>query len=60
VKQVPACVTKPVHSTKAIEVCRLVPKKVPSTVTRRVPKVVWREVACEPGCAAEPACGCHE
>ena len=36
------------------------------TVTRCVPKVVLREVACEPdcaaepGCAAEPACGCDE
>jgi len=43
-----------------------VPKKVAYTVTRCVPKVVWREVACEPdcsadpGCAAEPACGCDE
>ena len=66
VKQVPVCVTKPVHYTKTIDVCRLVPKKVAYTVTRCVPKVVWREVACEPdcaaepGCAAEPACGCDE
>jgi hypothetical protein len=64
VKQVPVCATKPVRSTKTIDVVRLVSKKVAYTVTRCVPKVVWREVACEPdcsadpGCAAEPACGC--
>ena len=66
VKQVPVCVTRPVHYTKTIDVCRLVPKKVAYTVTRCVPKVVWREVACDPdcsadpACAAEPACGCDE
>jgi hypothetical protein len=34
----------------------MVPKKVPYTVTRCVPKVVCREVPCEPTCAAEPTC----
>ena len=65
-KLVPMCVTKPVHFTKTVEVCRLVPKQVPCTVIRCVPKVVCRKVDCdpdcsaEPGCAAEPACGCDE
>jgi len=48
---VPACVTKPVHDTKTVEVCRMVPKQVADTVTRCVPKVVYRAVPCEPTCA---------
>jgi len=53
VKKVPYCVTRPVHYTKTIDVCRLVPKKVAYTVTRCVPKTVWREVPCEPTCGCE-------
>ena len=51
---------------KTVDVSRLVPKQVPYTVIRCVPKVVCREVDCDPdcavdpGCAAEPACGCDE
>jgi len=45
-KQIPVCTTKPVHYTKTIEVCRMVPKKVAYTVTRCVPRVVYREVPC--------------
>ena len=56
VKQVPVCTTRPVHFTKTVEVCRMVPKKVPYTVIRCVPKVVYREVACDPGCGVEPSC----
>jgi hypothetical protein len=56
VKQVPVCVTKPVHYTKTVDVCRMVPKQVAYTVTRCVPKVVYRAVPCEPTCAAEPSC----
>ena len=52
-KQVPYCVTRPVHYTKIIDVCRLVPKKVAYTVTKCVPKTVWREVPCEPSCGYE-------
>ena len=56
-KQVPICTTKPVHYTKTVDVCRIVPKKVAYTVTRCVPKTVYRAVPCEPSCEAEPACG---
>ncbi|MBT3212963.1 MAG: hypothetical protein HN345_13260, partial [Planctomycetaceae bacterium] len=52
-KQVPYCVTRPVHYTKTIDVCRLVPKKVAYTVTKCVPKTVWREAPCEPSCGCE-------
>ena len=45
-KQIPVCTTKPVHYTKTVEVCRMVPKKVAYTVTRCVPRVVYREVGC--------------
>jgi len=59
VKQVPVCVTRPVHYKRTIEVCRMVPTKVPYTVIRCVPKVVYREVpclpACEPSCCMDPA-----
>ncbi|NBX29895.1 hypothetical protein EBR04_05510 [bacterium] len=46
VKQVPVCITRPVHYTKTVDVCRMVPKQVAYTVTRCVPKVVEREVPC--------------
>jgi len=45
-KQVPFCITKPVHYTKTIEVTKLVPTKVAYTVTKCVPKTVYREVPC--------------
>jgi len=45
-KQVPVCTTRPVHYTRTVEVVRLVPKKVATTVTRCVPKTVYREVPC--------------
>jgi hypothetical protein len=46
VKQVPVCTTRPVHYTKTIDVVRMVPKQVATTVTRCVPKTVYREVPC--------------
>jgi hypothetical protein len=45
-KQVPVCTTRPVHSTKTVDVVRMVPKQVAYTVTRCVPKTVYREVPC--------------
>ena len=45
-KQVPFCITRPVHYTKTIEVTKLVPTKVAYTVTKCVPKTVYREVPC--------------
>jgi hypothetical protein len=34
------------HLGEPLEVCRMVPKKVAYTVTRCVPRVVYREVGC--------------
>jgi hypothetical protein len=45
-KQVPVCTTRPVHYTKTVDVVRMVPKQVAYTVTRCVPKTVYREVPC--------------
>ena len=39
-KQVPVTTTRPVHETRTIDVVRMVPKRVPYTVTRRVPMTV--------------------
>ena len=37
-KQVPVCTTRPVHYTKTVEVVRMVPKQVATTVIRCVPR----------------------
>lgn len=37
-KQVPVCTTRPVHYTKTVDVVRMVPKQVATTVTRCVPR----------------------
>jgi hypothetical protein len=68
VKTVPYTVCKPVCYTKTVDCVRLVPVKVPYTVTRCVPVVVCKQVpvqVCAPVpecCAAPKACepaGCN-
>jgi len=68
VKQVPYTVCVPQNYTKTVNCVRMVPNKVPYTVTRCVPKVICKQVpvkvccpvpcapkCCEPACC-EPAC----
>ena len=45
-KASPVCRMVPEQRVRAYQVCKMVPKQVAYTVTRCVPKTVYREVPC--------------
>jgi hypothetical protein len=54
-RRVPYCVPRQVCETRYVTRAKCVPRQVMVRKTRCVPRVVCRQVPCEPGC---PAPGC--